>query len=187
MAVDKPSFKAAYSGLSNIPDTLLDDAIAYAEDRVYRVAGLPYDSTRETITAQWRRLDFMAWPVTLCFPHRVESVSRVVFNEEVISEHDYALHKNAGQIMVRHYFVWDTTVEIDYIPQDRNAMRDAVQRQIATLYLARTMQFLPVAGGIDPVRGDTWEQEDAALQRLMIRAMDMNMPQSYDYKVMGGG
>ena len=185
MAVDRDNMRAAYRGL-NLPDTLLDDAIAYSEDRVYRAAGLPYDSTRETITAQWRRLDYMAWPVTMCFPHRVASISRVDFNGEVIGPTDYALYKDAGQINVRHYFVWDTTVEIDYIPQDRNSLRDAVQRQVATLYLARTTQYLPVSGGIDPVRGDTWGQEDAILARLQVRAMDLNLPQSHEYKAMGG-
>ena len=186
MAVDRDSILAAYPALT-APDTLLDDAIAYSEDRVYRYAGLPYDSTQETITAQWRRLDFMAWPVVMCFPHRVESISRIDFNGEVIGPSDYALYKDAGQITIRHYFVWDTTVEIDYIPQDQNALRDAVQRQIATLYLARTMQYLPVSGGIDPVRGSTWEQEDAALGRLKLRVMDINLPQSHEYKQMGGG
>ena len=186
MAVTRDNLKEAYPALQ-ASDTLLDDAIAYAEDRVYRIAGLPYDSTQETITAQWRRLDFMSWPVTMCFPHRVDSISLVMFNDQVINERDYALYKDAGQIAIRHYFVWDTTVEIDYIPQDNNALRDSVQRQIATLYLARTMQFLPVAATVDPPRGSTWDQEDAALARLTWRIMDMNLPQSHAYKVMGGG
>lgn len=185
MAVDRASVQAAYTALE-VPDTLLDDAIAYAEDRVYRVAGLPYDSTRETITATWRRLDYQAWPVTMNFPHRVASVSRVEFNGEQIGPGDYALYRDAGQIEVRHYFVWDTTAEIDYIPQDQNALRDAVQRQIATLYLARTMQYLPVAGGADPMKGSSWEQEDAALQRMQFRIQDLNLPQSHQYLVMGG-
>ena len=186
MAVTRDNLKEAYPALQ-ASDTLLDDAIAYAEDRVYRVAGLPYDSSQETITAQWRRLDFMAWPVVMSFPHRVASISRVTFNDQEIVPRDYALYQDAGQISIRHYFVWDTTVEIDYIPQDRNALRDSVQRQIATLYLARTMQFLPVAATVEPPRGSTWDQEDAALQHLMLRVMDINLPQSHAYKAMGGG
>ena len=187
MAVDRASIVAAYPALENVPDTLLDDAIAYAADRVYRAAGLPYDSTQETITARWRRLDFQAWPVTMCFPHRVASVSRVQFNDEQVAESDYALYRDAGQIEVRHYFVWDTTAEIDYIPQDQNALRDAVQRQVATLYLARTTQYLPVAGGIEPMKGSAWAQEDQAVSRLLVRIQDLNLPQSHEYKQMGGG
>lgn len=184
MPLDAAGFRALFPALPQATDPLLEQALAYAEDRVARAYGPAYDPARPVLVARWRRIGYQAWPVTLCLPHPVDSVALLRFHDQDLVEADYSVRRNVGQLSVRRYITWRTEIECEYTPQDRTALRDAVQGQVAMWYLHRTMQAMPVSGGAAMPRQhfDTYCEEDNALARLSVRLMSVNLPNSVEYK-----
>lgn len=184
MPLDADGFRAMFTAAKGTPAPLLDAALAYAEDRIRRAYGPSYDASRPVMVAEWRRIGYQAWPVTLCLPHPVDSIGRLVFDNEDLDEADYSIRHNVGQLTVRRYITWRTEVMCEYTPQDKTALRDSVQAQVAMQYLHRTMQALPVTGGaaLPRQRVDTWAEEDRALDHLALRLMSVNLPNEVDYK-----
>lgn len=190
MAVTVAELRAMLPAInSGVPDALLMAALGYAEDRVRRAYGPGYDPARPMMEARWHSLDFEVWPVELNFPHPVETIHSLMFNDAVIGDMDYTLTKQVGQMKVRHYFVWSTRAVCRYTPMDTSVMRDAVSLEIATLYLARFSRALPVMGQADPHswRFDPRRQEELALHRLQTRSLVKNLPQSVEYVDPGEG
>ena len=181
MALTRQQFLAQYSALRG-NDAIIDAALSYALDRVQRAHGLEYDSARPTQIAHWHSLEFISWPLDLCLLHPIASVESLVMNGQTLSPLDYTVDRNVGQLMVRHYFVWDTRAELRYVPQDKNALRDAIQAEIAVAYLTRSYQMLPTSRGADaPFFLDMSVVEARALRRLSPQFWGGNYPQYSEY------
>ena len=190
MAVTVATLKAMMPAVnSGVPDVLLTNALGYAEDRVRRAYGLGYDPDRPMMEAQWHSLDFEAWPLELSLPHPVDEIHSLVVNDTALSTEDYALTRQTGRIVLRHYFVWSTRAVCRYTPMDRSAMRDAVTLEVALLYLTRFSKILPVMGQSEAGnwRFDPRHQEDLALNRLQTRIIAKRLPQSLEYVDPGQG
>ena len=183
MSMSLDDLKAMFTGLGD-EDGLLNAALAYSEDRVRRVYGPRYDPARPMMEATWRRIDWQPWPVTLQFLHPVETIHSLTINDDPKVDDDYALDYDTGQITVRDIFVYSTTGVCRYTPQDKRGLRDAVQGEVAAMYLARTRRALPTGSQQDPRdwRFDPLRQEDLALNRLAtLIGPHLNLPQRTVY------
>ena len=183
MSMSLDDLKAMFPAM-NENDGLLNAALAYSEDRVRRVYGPRYDPDRPMMEATWRRIDWQPWPVTLQFFHPVETIHSLTVNEDPKVEDDYALDYDTGQITVRDLFVYSTTGVCRYTPQDKRGLRDAVQGEVAAMYLSRTMRALPTLNQYEPHawRFDPQKQEDLALNRLApLIGPHLNLPQRTVY------
>ena len=187
MALTAETFQGMYPGIA-ASGPVLDAALAYGLEHVERSYGLAYDAARPVVVAHYHTLEFEAWPLTLSVLHPIERVVSLTVNDNPLDAREYAVFRNVGQMQIRAYFVWNTQAQLEYVPQDKNALRDAVQAELVLAYLSRSQQLLPAAARAEPPFFiDLSVTEGRITRRLMASAYAPNLPQYSEYKEVPGG
>ena len=172
---------------------MLRRACDYANARIERVNG-PEFTQGVPLIAEWdflrRNLGYNYWGIGQVmffdFIHEVDRVIAVRVGGEQIEDGRWNLRGRAG-MELRNYRPWNLNIEVEYIPANNNAFRDAIAMELALLFIGFQSGALPQASGIrEPgvtTRGvrDVSTQERRALARLdprwsIIRLADRTYP-----------
>ena len=113
--------------------------------------------------------------IHLDFYHSVDTIQSLTANGDDLGD-DFWNQRGPYGLEVRNFRPWNLRLVAEYIPVDDNDIRQAVELEIAIIYIGYASQILPQSMNIRVPVADRTREERRALSRLNTNQAPFRLP-----------